>query len=79
MRTNEALSVLLFLGMVGAVYVAAAGVCVRTIYRRFRPRGADSPLPRWRRWAYRVVGSVAMLGILCGLYAAFVERPCEPT
>jgi uncharacterized protein len=63
--------VLVFLVVVGTVYVLAAGILIRKLFARFRsvrPSSRNAPA-----WYSRVVLGLAGIGILCGVYGYFVE------
>ena len=71
MPGSEKLAVLLFLGTVATLYVAAGGMLVRAAWARLtrRPR----QLSRGHRWARRIVFGLAGAGLLCMAYGRFVE------
>ena len=71
METAGTYRVLVFLTVVGTVYVLAAGILIRKLLLRFR--GAGPPLRKAPIWYSRVVLGLAGLGILCGAYGYFVE------
>jgi len=71
MRTSEAISVLVFVGVIAVIYVAAVGICVVAVSRRIRRKKVG--MPRWRKWIRRVVLALAAIGILCVAYAFFIE------
>jgi uncharacterized protein len=71
MDTAGIYRILVFLTVVGTVYVLAAGVLIRKLPLRFR--GIDAPLSNAQIWYSRVVLGLAALGILCGAYGYFVE------
>lgn len=71
MDTAGTYRVLVFLAVVGTVYVLAAGILIRNLLRRFR--GIGSPLKAAQIWYSRVVLGIAGVGILCGAYGYFVE------
>ena len=70
MDTAGTYRVLVFLTLVGTVYVLAAGVLIRKLVRL---RGAGGPVKGAQIWYSRVVLGLAGLGILCGAYGYFVE------
>jgi hypothetical protein len=59
--------VLIFLTVVGTVYVLAASVVIRHLLARWRNK------PRPGIWYSRTILGLASAGILCGLYGYFVE------
>ena len=63
--------VLIFLTIVGTVYVLASGILVRKLLRRIRGNSAAST--RAQLWYSRVVLGLAGIGILCVAYGYFVE------
>ena len=63
--------VLIFLTLVGAVYVLAAGVLIRKLLRRFR--GSDASLRAGETWYSRIILGLAAIGILCAAYGYFIE------
>ena len=71
MDTAGTYRVLVFLAVVGTVYVLAAGILIRKLLRRFR--GIGAPLKNAHIWYSRVVLVLAGLGILCGAYGYLVE------
>jgi uncharacterized protein len=70
MLTSELVAVLIAVGGVAVVYVAAARVLIEIIRRR---RRWGKPLGRWRKAYERTVLALAMVGLLCMAYARFVE------
>ena len=60
-----------FVTIVGSVYVLAAAVLIRKLVRR--ASGASAPYTGTRSWYSRVVLGLAGIGILCGAYGYFVE------
>src|SRR6266536_3594823 len=71
METAGTYRVLVFLTVVGTVYVLAAGILIRKLLLRFR--GSGPPLTNASIWYSRIVLGLAGLGILCGAYGYFVE------
>ena len=71
MDTAGTYRVLIFLTLVGTVYVLAAGVLIRKTLVRFR--GAGGPVKSAPIWYSRVVLGLAGLGILCAAYVYFLE------
>ncbi|HWO00409.1 MAG TPA: metallophosphoesterase [Blastocatellia bacterium] len=71
METAGTYRVLIFLAVVGTVYVLAAGILVRRVLRRFRSIG--TPFNKAQTWYSRVVLGLAGIGILCGAYGYFIE------
>ncbi|MCZ6695793.1 MAG: metallophosphoesterase [Acidobacteria bacterium] len=69
MRLAEALRLLLFIGIVAAVYLMAAGMLLRALFARLRGR-RPTLLQRWTR---RLVFSVAIVGLACFTYGYFIE------
>jgi predicted MPP superfamily phosphohydrolase len=72
MRSFEDLRVVAFVAGVVAVYVLAAGIVLRWVFRKLR--GEPPSTPPARTWFRRVVLTLAGLGILCFGYGYF----CEP-
>src|SRR5262245_5267665 len=66
----ELLRVGVFVGCVGAVYVAAGWLVLRSAVRRLRRRPAAG---RGESWARRVVYPLAALGLGCLAYGYFIE------
>ncbi len=71
MRKSELVGVLLFLAVMGVVYLAAARICVVWVYRRIRRRKAK--YSKARLWRRRVVMALAVGGILAMAYGRFIE------
>jgi uncharacterized protein len=63
--------VLVFLVVVGTVYVLAAGILIRKLLARFR--GVRGPSGNTGTWYSRVVLGLAGVGVLCAVYGYFVE------
>jgi hypothetical protein len=63
--------VLLFLTPVVIVYVLAVGIAVRALLNRLAHKPARfGPI---RRWAHRIILSLALIGLICMSYGYFVE------
>ena len=69
MRLAEALRLLLFVGIVAAVYLTAAVVLLRALIGRFRGRRPTFV----QRWLRRFVFGAAIVGLLCFAYGYFIE------
>jgi hypothetical protein len=64
--------VLVFVGLVAGVYVAAGGLLIRWLWRR----GTGRPAPKLPAWRRRVHGGVLILaagGLVCMAYGRFIE------
>ena len=71
MSTAADVRVLIFLGLVGVIYVLAAIVLIRMLLQRFgRATLSKSPAQRWLR---RIVLAFAGMGLLCIAYGYFIE------
>lgn len=68
---SERASVTIFLSVVAAVFIFAAGAIVRVLLERFGRIGR--PAGRLQRWFRIVVISAAATGVLCVLYGYFIE------
>ena len=71
MTSGQAMLLMLLAGAAFALYFTAALMLLRALLRRFA--GRPRPASRLFLWTRRAVWSLAALGILCLLYARFVE------
>jgi len=71
MQIPENQRVLIFLSVVAAVYVLAAGIVVRSLLNRFAHRPAQ--LRPIRRWSQRIILGIALVGLSCIAYGYFIE------
>jgi hypothetical protein len=71
MRSLEDIRVLVFIGIIATVYVLAAGIIIRSLFRKLRHEvGPASPGNIWFR---RIVLIFAGVGVLCFAYGYLVE------
>jgi predicted MPP superfamily phosphohydrolase len=70
-QTAEKLRILLLFAFLAGIYVPSAWMLARAAWGRIR-RVRETPSRRYR-WARRIFFSLSALGILCAVYARFVE------
>jgi len=63
--------VLIFITLVGTIYVLAAGILIRKFLNRSRRTAV--PLKSPQVWYERIVSALAGVGLLCAMYGYFVE------
>ena len=63
--------VLIFITLVGTIYVLAAGILIRRFLNR--SRRTSIPLKSTQIWYERIVIALAGVGILCAAYGYFIE------
>ncbi len=72
MLSGEKMVLLVFLAVVVGVFVAAASLGIRAMYRRIKGKGWNSN-SRMFRWSCIIIWSLAGFGVLCMAQGYFVE------
>ena len=70
--TRDVMVLLSFLAAIGVVYAATSVIVIRYLWR-LAIGAKKRPTSAWLKWGRRVILTLAVVGVLCGLYAWLVE------